>query len=43
MFLTINNAVKACGRIVVVSLVLNGALLGQSFAQHGDIDVDIES
>ena len=42
MFLTITNRVKACGRIVVVSLVLNGSLLGQLFAQHGGIDVNIE-
>ena len=42
MFLTITNRVKACGRIVVVLLVLNGSLLGQLFAQHGGIDVNIE-
>jgi len=40
--LTITNRVKACGRIVVVLLVLNGSLLGQLFAQHGGIDVNIE-
>ena len=40
--MTITNRVKACGRIVVVSLVLNGSLLGQLFAQHGGIDVNIE-
>ena len=40
--MTITNRVKACGRIVVVLLVLNGSLLGQLFAQHGGIDVNIE-
>ena len=40
--MTITNRVKACGRIVVVLLVLNGSLLGQLFAQHGDIDVNIK-
>jgi pimeloyl-ACP methyl ester carboxylesterase len=43
MILTVTNAVKACGKIVVVSLVLHGALLGQLLAQQGGIDVGTQS
>lgn len=43
MIRTTTNAIQAFGRIVAVSLVLHSALLGQSLAQQGDIDVSTES